>query len=88
MEKIEENSNNNVMVNNTDKMVTPKKSYHFDILTLILWLVLMWGFLLLLTVTNNPPDRPGIHMFLTLTYFLGFTFIYAIYYILALKKGV
>jgi hypothetical protein len=72
----------------TPEALKKRKSYHFDILALVLWLVIMWGFLLVMTFTDSPKNSAGIHELLAYTYFFGFTFVYAIFYILALKKGV
>lgn len=65
-----------------------KRSYHFDILALVLWIVLMWGFLLTLSFTDSPKDHAGFHELLSYIYFLGFTIVYAVFYIMALRKGV
>ena len=83
-----ETQNVDAQSGNAENSEKPKKSYHFDILALVLWLVIMWGFLIALSVTDSPKDQAGTHELLAYIYFLGFTFVYAAFYILALKKGV
>lgn len=65
-----------------------KRSYLFDILAAGLWIVIMWGFLGLLSVTDSPKDQAGLHELLAYTYFFGFTLVYGLFYVLAFKKGV
>lgn len=58
-----------------------------DIVVWSLWAVIMWGFLLALTVIDSPSDSPGIHEFIIISYFLGFSVVFALVYILIIKRG-
>lgn len=65
-----------------------KNSYLLDLWLWGCWVVLMWGFLAILTVTDSPKDSPGIHEVIILAYFLGFSGFSAFLYYLILRKGV
>lgn len=64
-----------------------KTTYMVDIVLWTLWGLLMWGFLFTLSVIDSPSNSPGIHEIIITSYFLGFVFIFAIIYIIVVKRG-
>jgi len=58
-----------------------------DIVTWSLWLVLMWGFLIILMIVDSPTNSPGIHELIITAYFFGFSIVFAVVYLLILKRG-
>lgn len=62
-------------------------SYAIDIFLWSLWIVLMWGFLLTISIVASPSDHPGIHELIITGYFLGFSVVFAIIYLMVLKRG-
>ena len=63
------------------------KTYIIDIVVWILWAILVWGFLGALAYFQSPKDTPGLHEIIILAYFLGFSSVFALIYIIAIKKG-
>ncbi|MES1926697.1 hypothetical protein [Salinisphaera sp. T31B1] len=58
-----------------------------DIVLWSLWLVIMWGFLITLAMTDSPHDVPGMHELIITGYFFGFAAIFALIYLIVLKRG-
>jgi ABC-type long-subunit fatty acid transport system fused permease/ATPase subunit len=63
------------------------RSYVLDVVVWALWAVLVWGFLGLLAVLDSPTGTPGLHEVIILAYFLGFSAVFALIYLIAAKKG-
>lgn len=80
-------SENNYKVD-TEQAAKKKKTTHaIDIVLWSLWAVLMWGFLFLISVISSPSNKPGIHELIITGYFLGFSVVFAVIYIMVLKRG-
>ena len=74
---------------NTSPKENKKKGYFkLDIILFVLWLVLMWGFLALISFVPSPKDAPGIHEIATYIYFFGVSFILLFIYVYAIKKKI
>ncbi|MED4206641.1 hypothetical protein [Neobacillus mesonae] len=64
-----------------------KATYAVDIVLWVLWGILMWGFLITISIVSSPANRPGIHELIITGYFLGFSVVFAIIYLMVLKRG-
>jgi len=75
------------LVSNEENKNKKKETSHvMDIVMWSIWLVLMWGFLIALSVIKSPSDSPGVHEIIITGYFLGFPIIFALMYIIYLKR--
>lgn len=63
-----------------------KGNVTLDIAVWSFMIVCMFGFLGVLAYTNSPRDNIGLHELIALTYFLGFSVVYAAIYLISLKK--
>lgn len=64
-----------------------KRSMTLDIVVWSFMIVCMFGFLGVLAYTNSPRGNIGLHELIVLTYFLGFSVVYATIYLISLKGG-
>lgn len=62
--------------------------FKLDIIIYVLWLIIMWGFLAILTFVPSPKDNPGPHELIALIYFFGISFIFLFIYLYIVKKKV
>lgn len=81
-----EKEKKNSDINTDENQPGGKLTYKIDYVMWILWAILMWGFLITLSVVNSPSDKPGIHEIIITAYFLGFPVVFGLMYILYLKR--
>ncbi|HLQ97563.1 MAG TPA: hypothetical protein VK135_02615 [Candidatus Dormibacteraeota bacterium] len=79
--------NNNLNKSGAEKEGRNNVTNITDIVIWSLWLVMMWGFLIILMVVDSPTNSPGIHELIITAYFFGFSIVFAVVYLLILKRG-